>query len=763
MLPKRTGKVPNVTKFDASFFGINYKQAHIMDPICRLLLERTYEAIVDAGVNPHFLKGQKIGVFVGASINETESVWFYERPHENGYGLTGCARAMYANQISYWLGITGPSYAVESACSSSACAFEQAYRSICNGSCESAIVSGSHLCLHPYISLQVSCLGILSPEGCCRPFDKYGNGFARSEAICVMFLQKACHAKRVYAMVVHAKTINEGFNSLGIMCPSGDMNKVLLEKCYQECGADTSALEYIEAHGTATKVGDAEELKGITLAFCKDRKTPLLIGSFKSNMGHPEGASGLCGITKVIIAMETGFIPPNLHYINPREDVESLVNGQLKVVNETMPWIGNLAGVSSLGFGGSNTHIILQRNQKNKVNGGAPDDIIPRLVIASGRTEEAVDVILTNFESRPVDAEFVYLMHDLQSTEIVGHKYRGYTLLTQDGRKLRSVNYYPGSKRPVWFVFTGIGSQWPGMGKSLLKLPVFASAIDKCQQALKPHGVDVISIITSDEPRILNNILNCFVGIAACQIGLVDVMRAVGIEPDGIVGHSVGELGCGYMDGCLTAEQMVLAAYYCGRAALEAELIKGMMAAVGLGAEQAKKLCPPDIEVACHYGLNFCMLSGPVESMKKFVEMLQHRGIFTREVNCANIALHSNYMSLAAPLLLKYLKQLIPRPKPRSSRWVSSSVPQYQWNTLLAMHASAEYHINNLLNAVLFKEASQHIPHNAITIEIAPHGLLQPILECSLNKGITHIAITQQGHPDCTGWLLTALGKWVYS
>ncbi|PSN32561.1 hypothetical protein C0J52_22028 [Blattella germanica] len=726
-IPQRTGKLLHVNKFDASFFGVHYKQAQTMDPMCRIMMEKAFEAIVDAGVQPRQLRGTKTGVFTGACFSESEKTWFYEKMQVNGFGITGCSRAMLANRMSYWLGINGPSYAVDSACSSSMYALEHAYKSIRDGHCDSALVSGCNLCLHPYVSLQFSRLGVLSPQGMCKVFDRDANGYARSEAVCVMFLQKARNAKRIYATVLHSKTNCDGYKEQGITYPSGEMQRVLLEDFYFECNVDPATVDYVEAHGTGTKVGDPEELTALDHVFCKGRKEPLFIGSIKSNIGHSEPASGMCSISKVILAMETGVIPPNLHYNNPREGVPALAEGRLKVVTENQPHDCKRVGINSFGFGGANAHVLLQWNKKAKINGGAPNDPLPRLVVASGRTEEAVDVILNDFESRPVDAEFVYLMQDLQSIPTPGHK------------------------RPLWFVFTGMGSQWPGMGKSLMKIPIFSAAIEKCQTALRPHGIDVINIITSSDPTIFDNILHCFVGIAACQ--------AIGIEPDGIVGHSVGELGCSYMDGSFTAEQMILAAYYRGRASIETKLVKGTMAAVGLGAQKAKEICPPDIAVACHNGPDVCTLSGPAESITKFVKTLQQKGIFAREVNCANIAYHSKYISSCGPTLLKYLKQVIPNPKPRSSRWVSSSIPESAWETPLATHSSAEYHTNNLLSPVLFEEASRHIPRDAITVEIAPHGLLQAILNRSLHKSVTNIAITQRGHEDSVNYLLSSIGK----
>ncbi|XP_025837077.1 fatty acid synthase-like, partial [Agrilus planipennis] len=204
---------------------------------------------------------------------------------------------------------------------------------------------------------------------------------------------------------------------------------------------------------------------------------------------------------------------------------------------------------------------------------------------------------------------------------------------------------------------------------------------------------------------------------------------------------------------------MILAAYARGRASLEAELIPGMMAAVGIGYQQIKNQCPPTVEVACHNGPESCTISGPTKDMEDFVAQLKERGVFARLVNAANIAYHSRYVKPTAPLLLKYLKEIIPIASPRSSKWISTSVPEDRWDCDLAKTSSAEYHTNNLLSSVLFEEASKHIPKDAIVIEIAPHGLLQAILKRSLPPECTNIALTQRGHRSNMEFLLSALGR----
>ncbi|KAL1453121.1 hypothetical protein WDU94_007293, partial [Cyamophila willieti] len=246
------------------------------------------------------------------------------------------------------------------------------------------------------------------------------------------------------------------------------------------------------------------------------------------------------------------------------------------------------------------------------------------------------------------------------------------------------------------------------------------------------------------------------------QIGLVDILFALGITPDGIVGHSVGELGCAYADGCFTAEQMILAAHARGRASIETDTIDGKMAAIGLGYNQMKEMLAdyPSIEIACHNASDSCTLSGPTADVEAMVEKLVADGVFARSVNVANIAYHSRYIAPAAPKLLEYLKEVIPDPKPRSSKWVSSSILQDAWDSPLAQTSSPEYHTNNLLSSVYFEEASAHIPQNAICIEIAPHGLLQAILKRSLvAKEVINVPLTLRSVPDGVKFLFQSLGK----
>lgn len=671
-----------------------------------------------------------------------------------GYELIGCCRAMFANRISFAFDFTGPSYAVDTACSSSMYAMHQAIAAMRAGDCDAAIVGGLNLTLKPANALQFHNLNMLSQDGKCKAFDSTVNGYARAEAVVAIYLQKANDARRVYATVIHSKTNTDGNKSEGITYPSGNMQNQLMREVYSEAGVNPADVIYVEAHGTGTKVGDPEEINSIDRLFCKDRKTPLLLGSVKSNMGHAEPASGLCAVAKVLIAMEAGLIPPNLHFNTPNPDIPALIEGRIRVVDKVMPWNGGLVAINSFGFGGANAHVLLRSNPKPKLLPVLDTtELLPKLIAVSGRTEEAVHALLDKAQEHRKDDEFHALLHIVHNNDIPGHRIRGYEILGVDGT--REMTRYD-ERRPVWFMFSGMGSQWPGMGRALLSIETFRRSLRRCADALKPHGVDLMNIIVNGTDE---NLVETFISIAAIQVALVDVLTSIDIQPDGIVGHSVGELGCAYADGTFTPEQTVLAAYCRGKAIMDTKLQRGAMAAVGLSWEEVKKICPPDIVPACHNAVDSVTVSGPIESILAFVEELKNKDIFVKLVNSSGFAFHSKYISLAGPKLRASLDEIIPNPKQRSAKWISSSIPESAWGSPLAQFNSSAYHVNNLLSPVLFQEAIAHIPANAITIEIAPHCLLQAILRRSLPQTVTNISLHKRDHPNNLNFLLSNVGK----
>ncbi|EDW37967.1 GL12292 [Drosophila persimilis] len=762
-IPKRSGKISDLEKFDATFFGVHFKQAHTMDPQTRILIETAYEAVIDSGINPKSLRGSKTGVYVGSCISESEKTWFYEKVSSGGFGITGCSRAMMANRISYSLGLEGPSFLLDTACSSSMYALDNAFSAIRNGEIDAAIIGGSNLLLHPFVTLQFARLGVLAQDGFCRPFDKDASGYTRSETINCLFLQRKRDAKRVYASVIYSKTNCDGYKPEGITYPSGKVQEKLLDEFYKEIEVTPNDLGYLEAHSTGTVVGDPEECKAIDNVLCSQRQEPLLVGSVKSNVGHSEAASGICSLVKACFAFETGFIAPNINFTEVKSVIAPLAEGRLIVVKDVTPLPKPCIGINSFGFGGANAHALLKAYPKAKANFGLPEDDIPRILTWAGRTEEAVNEIFNAVEKKPLDAEFIGLLQNIQESDVSGMVFRGYAIFGKQGEApakalVRDVQHYTGLQRPIVWVYSGMGSQWPEMGASLMVIPRFRESIEICHQTLKPKGVDLIHILTSNDPTIYQNILHSFVGIAAVQIGLTDVLRSLNLEPDFIIGHSVGELGCAYADGGLTPQQMILAAYYRGRVSVDVEKIRGSMAAVGIGYKSILHMLPESIEVACHNGPDSCTISGPVDDVTRFVDELKAKSIFAKEVPCSNIAYHSKYIAHMGPPLLQYMMETVPNPKMRTDKWLSTSVPKSDWDQAERKLCSAQYHTNNLLSSVLFEETFALLPKNALTIEIAPHGLLGAILKRSMPSGV-HIPLTNRGNKNNALFFLSALGK----
>ncbi|EFN74070.1 Fatty acid synthase [Camponotus floridanus] len=749
-IPQRTGKINNLEKFDAEYFDVSFNEVPLIDPMGRMLLEHTYEAIIDAGVNPKDLRGTKTAVFIGVCFSESEGNWFYEKHQTSGSAIFGCSKAMLANRVSQWLGVTGPSYSIDTACSSSLFALEHAYRIMRTGECDAAIVGGANLCLHPNLALLFTRLGVLSPNGVCRPFDENANGYMRSETMSIIFLQKAKRAKRIYATVVYAKMNCDGYKEQGITFPSSEMQSVLLQEFYDECGISPSNIAFMEAHGTGTKVGDPEEINAIEKIFCKNRQSPLLIGSVKSNLGHSEAAAGLCQIAKVIIAMQTSIIPPNINFTQIRKDVKAFEKGSIRVVNTPTPWEPNFVGVNSFGFGGANCHILLQSNLKQKVNGGAPNDDLPRLVIVSGRTEQAVESLLNEIENQPIDVEYIRLLHDLHADDIQGHLYRGYAIVESKTsiKMIREIHYYSGKKKPICFVFSGIGTQWLGLGQALLRFPIFYKTVEKCDTILRTRGMCIINVLTNEHEAIVNNILNSLVGITVMQIGLIDLLKSINIVPDYVIGHSIGELCCGYVTGNFTMEQVLLSSYYIGLALSEGKVIYSAIADIGLSYENTKNICPPDIDVIHNNNSNTCCINGPSKSVKTFLKQLQVNDIYTKEIKSSNISLHSRHLSSVRATILSYLNRIIPHTMTHNQKWRT-----FLRCTKLSY---AEYFTNNVLNPVHFKKIAQLIPKSAITVDIAPDDIFQNDMK---EENIINIALLQCNYEDNIKVFLQGLGK----
>ncbi|XP_030762885.1 fatty acid synthase-like [Sitophilus oryzae] len=508
-------------------------------------------------------------------------------------------------------------------------------------------------------------------------------------------------------------------------------------------------------HGTGTLIGDRVECQTVVDCFLQNRNKPLLVGSVKSNMGHAEVSAGLCSISKVLIAMETGMIPANIYCDNLDNTLPGLNNGGLKVVTEHLPLDSNIVALNNYGYGGANGHVVLRSNSKSRAK---HSQLNHRLVHVSGRTEEAVNYYLEEIEKNQNDHDFLALIDAIHRTNVDGHLYRGYSVLGTN--PLKEIQKYDTKKRPIWFIYSGMGSQWSGMGKDLMKLDVFRKTFKKCADALKPYNVDLEKVILSDDPTVLDDIVNCFSSIAAVSIALTDVLKSFGIEADFFAGHSLGETGCAYYNGGITAEQATLIGFARGYTTLQAKCKQnGQMAAVGLGKDECLSLLPEGVYIACVNGFKNVTVSGEKTKVKEFVEDLTNHGIFARLVPTANYAFHSKYVSEAVPILKDFVDKLIPNPKPRSPKWISSSWDEDDSENPLSKLNSGDYHAHNYGNTVFFDQVLKQIPKDAILIEVSPHALLTPILRRELGSDITYLSLANRNSQDNVQHLLSNIGQ----
>lgn len=610
-------------------------------------------------------------------------------------------------------------------------------------------------------------MGILASDGVCRPFDENATGFSRADTICVIFLQKLKDSKRVYANLVYSSSNNDGFKKEGASFPSKIMQQRLIEDFYKTLKFDPGQVNFVEAHSTGTKLGDPEEVAAIDEVFCKNnnRSKELVIGSVKSNMGHAEAASGMASIAKILISLESKKFPPNINLVSPRSDVSAFSEGRIKVATEIMDLQSSFIAMNSFGLGGGNAHSLFCGNSKEKINRGIPDDNLGRIVLWSGRTEEAINAIFDDITERPLDGEHIALLQNSQIHTTGANTYRGFGMFHNDINTefatctQRDIQYFNDTRRPIVFVYSGIGSQWPEMGHDLMKIPLFAKSIDYCHNVLIKEGIDVKSILTSTDTNLFDNVMNSYVGIIAIEIALTDVLNALAIVPDFIIGHSVGEIGCSYADGSFTAEEAILTAHARGESSNESKTIDGGMAAIGMHHTDLLDILPEDIDIACHNGADSTTISGPLQSVKEFVEKLKEKKIFAKEVACSGIPLHSRYITEFGDKLHEKLKKIIENPKLRSKKWLSSTYPENMWSKDEASFSSADYHTKNLLNLVLFEEVTDMLPKNALIIEIAPHGLMKAILKRSFREGL-HISLTQRDNKEGMRYFLEALGRY---
>lgn len=663
VVTRRAGFVDDVTGFDAPFFGISTREARLLDPQHRLLLETAWRAVEHSGTAPTALANSNTGVFVGLATHDYLGMASAELayPEIEAYMAIGTSNAAAAGRISYRLGLQGPSVAVDTACSSSLVAIHQACQALRLGECDLALAGGANVLLTPATMVTFSHAHMLAPDGRCKTFDAAADGYVRGEGCGVIVIKRLEDAladgDRIRA-VIRGSAINQDGASGGLTVPNGVAQQRVIADALQRAGIAPADVGYLEAHGTGTSLGDPIEAQaaGAVLGEGRDPNRPLLMGSAKTNIGHLEAAAGIAGVIKVILSLENELLPQHLHFHNPSPHIpwERLA---VQVVGQATSWERNgqprIAGVSSFGFAGTNAHVIIEEAPAPPGEPAAtpsPRDTkrTLRILPLSARTPTALvklaqdyrdwlgehpqaalaDVCFTAGVGRAHFEHRAALVVDSteSATELLG-------ALADDRPAPGLVRGTSGDTPKTAWLFTGQGSQYPGMARELFDTePVFAETLNRCADVLSDILENPLLDVIFDVDGLygeetLRQTSYAQPALFAVEMGLARLWQSWGFEPDVVAGHSVGQYSAACVAGVLSLEDG--ARLMAERGRLFGSLpAGGRMVAVFTAAERVERLTDefPTLSIAAYNGAN-TVLSGPAGDLERAVAQLIADGV----------------------------------------------------------------------------------------------------------------------------------------
>jgi acyl transferase domain-containing protein/SAM-dependent methyltransferase len=763
------GFLDGIDGFDHAFFGITPREAASVDPQQRLVLEVAWEALEHAGISPDDVMEQPVGIFIGAGLQDYFQL-LLRRPTADidAYVASGGTLSVIAGRLAYFLGTQGPALVVDTACSSSLVAVHQACRSLRTRESHLAIVGGVSTMLLPELTVNFSQAGMLSADGRCKAFDAAADGYVRSEGCGIVILKRLADAQtdgnRILA-VIRGSAVNQDGRSSGLTVPNGVAQEGVLRAALQDAGLEPAEIDYVEAHGTGTALGDPIEVLALARALGRGRtlETPLLVGSVKTNLGHLEAAAGVAGLIKVALALDRAQLPRSLHFHtpNPHVDWPAL---PVRVVTAHTEWPERngcrRAGVSSLGFSGTNAHVVLESAPH-----GAADDVSASVagchaLPLSARSQGALRMLATKYAERlqqdPTPAGVVcrtastgrrHFSHRLAVVGASGEELsqRLHEWVARDGN--REIGDAQAGEPRIVLAFSGQGAQYAGMGRGLYEsVPVFRETIANCEKILKGTlAVPLTDVLFgADANDRMLDAASTQPALFALEYALAEVWRSWGIRPAAVVGHSLGEYVAACVAGVWTLEDGLRLVAERGR--LIARLPRvGRMAAIFASSTTVRAALPPydrRVEIAAVNSASNVVVSGDQDAVQRLCDEFKARGVQTATLNTSH-AFHSPHMEPILDELERAAERVAAR-APRipllsnvSGRPFDEDVPP-----------SASYWRRHTRHPVLFRDAVLWLQEHELVhvIEVGPRATL-----CGLGR---------QNDPDGrTMWLPSIMGR----